>query len=743
MSDDEKENFVIRQENLKKELLLNKNSEIFKDKNKNKINKDTLPLTFYESIKKGPLEKFISHGVFPWKLTVTILLVIFTICQSVIIISRITTYHRAYIRTLYNLFLDEGNKADSDYHKLVYLYSIDELRNQIKTSLSNYYNIHELTMDPIEYPGLNTSPVLELKYIDNKLIKNNVHLANHRLSENILSATENIEILNRNFFYKLNQTNLGPFEYADNLLKEFLNDVQDFKINYTLISKYPYIYEDNFECNIWNIYQIYSFQSRGHFVMSLDIHSEACRDNYYFSNQSTFRVISWWENFTNKLLYVHVIVIILSIISMCLISKSMYTLIKLYMEARKKFEKKKEEQHKINSELIREKKNNISMNESSITNTSGSSSDSSVYFNPLFESFTSDEEQYPNPNQNNYEKKLKNKVSPKKHFQYVQFWSTWIILGNILQLCGSCLALNYSNDVSTYIAILIGSGCFFACLSTGKYLQFQPVYSTIYEALRLSFPVVTRYLIGVFPIYLGFLFLGVCLFWRSERFESTYRSSYTLFSLLNGDAVFDSFTDLSSISPILGSIFCYSFCIVFITIVLNIFISIIEEAYVVTKLRTKSSWIFQHVKIEPKLVDLKIHSKPSLLYTRKYFKNMEKSSEILKKRLSKSLKSRDILQREKNKINKGESYSYEDLSLPMSKPKSLSKSHQAVSILYKNNDKYKNHEHRGIGFSGIPESIAENEEFELGLSRKVSFNFDKNKLDDKFRDVSKKLKIHF
>lgn len=149
--------------------------------------------------------------------------------------------------------------------------------------------------------------------------------------------------------------------------------------------------------------------------MSLDIHSEACRDNYYFSNQSTFRVISWWENFTNKLLYVHVIVIILSVISMCLISKSMYTLIKLYMEARKKFKKKKEEQHKINSELIREKKNNIPMNESSITNTSGSSSDSSVYFNPLFESFSSDEEQYPNPNQNNYEKKLKKKKFPQKN----------------------------------------------------------------------------------------------------------------------------------------------------------------------------------------------------------------------------------------------------------------------------------------------------------------------------------------
>jgi hypothetical protein len=710
MSDDEKENFVIQHNDVKEKSDLAEIAE--KSENKNKFNRG---ITFYESIKKGPLEKFISHGIFPWKLTITILLVIFTICQSVIIMNRITSYNRAHIRTLYNLFLDNGDKTDCDFHKLVYLYSIEELRNQIKSSVDNYYNIHQLTMDPMEYPNANPSPVLELKYIDNKLIKNNGHLANHKLSENLLTLTDSTQFLDRKFFYKLNQTSLGPFDYTDNVLKEFLNDVQDFKVNYTLISKYPYIYEDNFECNVWNIYQIYSFQSRGHFVMSLDIHSEACRES--------FQVISWWENFNNKLLYVHLVVIILSVSSIYLISKSMYILIKMYMEAKNRLKKKKEEHDKKMGKDQQKKGQNISLTGSSINNTisSETSSDSSVYFNPLFESLTSDEDdlidykQRENLDYNDNEKVLldteqslaqrklslfgtrekdgnafiqlepgsnkKQKVSPKKHFQYVQFWSTWIIIGNILQLCGSCLALNYSNEVSTNIAILIGSGCFFACLSTGKYIQFQPEYSTIYEALRLSFPVVTRYLIGVFPIYLGFLFLGLCLFWRSERFDSTSRASYTLFSLVNGDAVFDSFTDLSSIGPILGSIFCYSFCIIFILIVLNIFISIIEEAYVVNKLRNKTSWIFQHVKIEPKLVDLKLHSKPSLLVTKKYFKNMEKSSEILKKRLSKSLRSKELLGRERNKSEKGESYSYEELSL--SKPKSLSKSHQAVSNFYK------------------------------------------------------------
>ncbi len=127
MSEDEKENLVI----------------IPNIANKSKINSKR-KLSFYEELKKGPLEKYFSHGIFPWKLTFTILLVIFTICQSVMILSRITSFHRANIRALYNLFIDDSDKSNMDYNRVVYLYTIQDLKSHINSSINVlhlYFNI--------------------------------------------------------------------------------------------------------------------------------------------------------------------------------------------------------------------------------------------------------------------------------------------------------------------------------------------------------------------------------------------------------------------------------------------------------------------------------------------------------------------------------------------------------------------------------------------------------------------------
>jgi hypothetical protein len=71
---------------------------------------------------------------------------------------------------------------------------------------------------------------------------------------------------------------------------------------------------------------------------------------------------------------------------------------------------------------------------------------------------------------------------------------------------------------------------------------------------------------------------------------------------------------------------------------LNLFISLVEEAYVVVEIKNKKSWIYKYIKIEPKLVNLKLHSKKSLLMTKDYFKNFKKNT----KKKSRSFKSHDL-----------------------------------------------------------------------------------------------------
>ena len=125
------------------------------------------------------------------------------------------------------------------------------------------------------------------------------------------------------------------------------------------------------------------------------------------------------------------------------------------------------------------------------------------------------------------------------------------------------ISLFDSDNVLSSTEILVGFGCFLAYINIGRYLKFYPEYSTIFQTISRALPNVLRYLLGVVPIFFGFLFFGLCMFWRSERFSSPSNTMITLFAILNGDSVMDTFRDLSCFSFVFGQIYCYFFSIIF------------------------------------------------------------------------------------------------------------------------------------------------------------------------------------
>jgi hypothetical protein len=92
--------------------------------------------SFYQGLKLGPIERYIKLGIFPWKMIVHILLVIFTIAQCILIINTTTDYSRAQERGLYNIFIDDGDKLDDDYSRNIYLYTVEEIKNHISNSMN-------------------------------------------------------------------------------------------------------------------------------------------------------------------------------------------------------------------------------------------------------------------------------------------------------------------------------------------------------------------------------------------------------------------------------------------------------------------------------------------------------------------------------------------------------------------------------------------------------------------------------
>jgi hypothetical protein len=85
----------------------------------------------------SPMQLQEKYGKFPWDLLFHLLLIILTTSQIMLLISDRTEYTRQQEHLFYNLFLENSAKNEvNDYSRLVYLYSIPELKEHLVTSLN-------------------------------------------------------------------------------------------------------------------------------------------------------------------------------------------------------------------------------------------------------------------------------------------------------------------------------------------------------------------------------------------------------------------------------------------------------------------------------------------------------------------------------------------------------------------------------------------------------------------------------
>jgi hypothetical protein len=234
------------------------------------------------------------------------LLLILTACQVLLITAEINKYSRTQERFIYNMFIDNSDKRDIDFKRFSYLFTIDEIRNQLKYSLDNFYNLRSKSLEKVEYPAVMYS-IMELNYIDNANTHNNIE---------------------KPLYYKIDNTTLGPFDLTNDEVKVFLNDVTQFRLNYTFMTYVPFSYTNNYDCNVWDIDQYFDFTSRAHFICSIDIVRKSCGNESYD--------ITYWDTFINKLLWIHVLVVIVAFISLYFSWDYIQNLASHYMRAKTK-----------------------------------------------------------------------------------------------------------------------------------------------------------------------------------------------------------------------------------------------------------------------------------------------------------------------------------------------------------------------------------------------------------------------
>eukprot|EP00820_Chromera_velia_P028132 Cvel_11466.t1-p1 / transcript=Cvel_11466.t1 / gene=Cvel_11466 / organism=Chromera_velia_CCMP2878 / gene_product=Mucolipin-2, putative / transcript_product=Mucolipin-2, putative / location=Cvel_scaffold721:63832-71391(+) / protein_length=1263 / sequence_SO=supercontig / SO=protein_coding / is_pseudo=false len=166
--------------------------------------------------------------------------------------------------------------------------------------------------------------------------------------------------------------------------------------------------------------------------------------------------------------------------------------------------------------------------------------------------------------------------------QFFNLWFLITIVGNFTQLFAATLCMMTNVNIAFRLGAL-GIGCFLAWTNLLRYLEYFSKYYVLMRTMARGVPRILEFLAAVVPLFLAYAALGVSLFWATEQFGNMSWSCLSLFSVLNGDDIRNVFKNLKEIHPMFGEIYLYSFLCLFMYVVLNVFISIIEDAFFTEK----------------------------------------------------------------------------------------------------------------------------------------------------------------
>lgn len=495
------------------DLLLNKNfpkqqSVIF-GLVKDYSNPSHIP--FKDKIYLTPTEKYRIYGKFPTRMILDIALAVFSTIQITMICDTTNEYTKAVERFFYDIFLQNDNIADKEFPRMKYIYKMDDLVQFVRDSKDNYFKLREYSFGNMTFQ------------------------TNDEFNKTIPISIDHIKGKMEEYNMTKNDTWIFSETYNNIERKKKLNGIKSFFIEYKVNTFEPYNFGDYYECFAWDIKQIFDFERRYHFSISLDMSFSSCED----LSKDGYSLIkgNYW---------IPAIILIFSLINILLTIRSLIIGYKYYLNFQYKYSKehmkieRENKPPKIKSkwEMLREKdKNNI--------------------------------------------------IS---RFNYIQ------LIGNLMQLIGAILSLYEGKEVISTTKYVVGLGAALCYVNLMKYLKFYPNFQTILNTLSKSIPYLILYFIGTLPIFLCFIVFAIANFPYSERFYSFTRVILQLFGMMNGDSIRDVINDCLDNSYFLGHIYIYLFNTLFICFVINIFVSIIEDSFVSSKIKNQNHWIYSLVK---------------------------------------------------------------------------------------------------------------------------------------------------
>ncbi|XP_028832964.1 mucolipin-3 [Denticeps clupeoides] len=170
--------------------------------------------------------------------------------------------------------------------------------------------------------------------------------------------------------------------------------------------------------------------------------------------------------------------------------------------------------------------------------------------------------------------------------EFVKGWCILIIICDLLTIAGSVLKIVIQNkELTNYgiCSILLGTATMFAWIGVIRFLGFFLKYNILILTLKAAFSDVVRFSLCAIIIYLSYCFCGwIVLGPHHEYFHSFYKVADCLFSLINGDEVYSSFSKLRQRNYLVwlfSRLYIYTFIFIYAYMILSLFIALITDTY--------------------------------------------------------------------------------------------------------------------------------------------------------------------
>lgn len=177
-------------------------------------------------------------------------------------------------------------------------------------------------------------------------------------------------------------------------------------------------------------------------------------------------------------------------------------------------------------------------------------------------------------------------ISLSERLEFVNGWYMLLIISDILTASGTIMKIGIeSKTFASYdvCSILLGTSTLLVWVGVIRYLSFFQKYNILIVTLRVALPNVIRFCCCAAVIYLGYCFCGwIVLGPYHVKFRTLSMVSECLFSLINGDDMFVTFSEMQNSGNLVwmfSQLYLYTFISLFIYMVLSLFIALITGAY--------------------------------------------------------------------------------------------------------------------------------------------------------------------